>query len=95
MAAIIDTLTMKEAGRKFRAFLICVLAATIALVATTQVPALVPILPAYLTAIGGFLTVYLAGNVAHRHVTMKSNGSDPTGENLHPSLLDEELKVDS
>ena len=73
MAKLVDSLTMKEAGRKFRAFLICVGAATAALVAATQVPALVAIMPAYLTAIGGFLTVYLTGNVAHHHVTLRNN----------------------
>ena len=81
MANLIDSLTMKEAGRKFRAFLVCVVAATAVLAVATQVPALLPILPAYLTAIGGFLTVYLTGNVMHHSVTMKSGvGEHPTPE---------------
>ncbi len=88
---VINTLTMKEAGRKFRAFLLCIVVATAALVVASQVPALVPILPAYLTAIGGFLTVYLSGNVAHHHVTMK-NSRDETI--LDPGTLDEEEASD-
>ncbi len=81
---MIDTFTMKEHGRKFRAFLFCLIAATLALAAATQVPALVTILPAYLTALGGFLTVYLTGNIAHHHVSLKGDGyeaDDPNGEN--------------
>jgi hypothetical protein len=88
MVKVVDALTMKEAGRKFRAFLICLAAASGALVGAAYVPALLPILPAYLTAIGGFLTVYLTGNIAHHHVTMKNNQVE-TETVLEPGLIGE------
>lgn len=95
MKSLIHSLTMREAGRKFRAFLICIIAATTALVIATQVPVLVTILPAYLTALGGFLTVYLTGNIAHHHVSLM-NGRNPQGEIvLPPEILREDKETDS
>lgn len=74
MPSIIDKLTLKEAGRKFRAFLICIAAATGAFALAAVYPTLVPILAVYLTALGGFLSIYVGGNVIQKHV-LKKNGA--------------------
>lgn len=80
MNSLLDTLIMKESGRKFRAFLICMVAGTGAFVLSAVYPALIPVLAVYLTALGGFLVAYMGGNIAHHHVTMKNGGTDSSEE---------------
>lgn len=71
-----------EAGRKFWAFLFCVITGTAAFIAAGVYSSLSTVLSAYLTALGGFLVAYLGGNVAHKHVELRNGHSNQEPDTL-------------
>ena len=80
MVNLINKLTMKEAGRKFRAFQLCLLLSSAAFASIVFVPELLPALGLYLTAVGGLFIAYLGGNIGAKYVTMRHTEDDTAGD---------------